>query len=73
MKVWALWSSRVDPYSAHDLIELFTYRYDAEAVKAGLIGKPRVPLPVRGADHLFGVWADDEDFPDLYVRPIEVH
>ena len=66
MRVWALWSSRVDPYSAHELIALFTYRYDADAVKAGLIGKPRC------RDRLFGVWVDDEDFPDLYVRPLEV-
>jgi hypothetical protein len=65
VKVWALWSSRVDVGSEHELIQVFTYRADADAVKAGLIGKPRyrdMRLP----------WEDDEDFPDLYVRPIEV-
>jgi len=66
MRVWALWSSRVDPYSAHELVDLFTYRSDADAVKAGLIGKPRY----RGS---LVLWGDDEDFPDLYVRPLDVH
>jgi hypothetical protein len=65
--IWALWSSRVDPYSEPELIQLFRYRYDADLVKSGLIGKP------RKRDHLFGVWQDDEDFPDLYVRPVELH
>lgn len=66
MKVWALWSSRVDTYSAHELIDLFTSGEVAERVRDALIGKPRyrdLGLP----------WEDDEDFPDLYVRPIEVH
>lgn len=67
MKVWALWSSRVDPYSAHDLVELFADEETAARVRAELIGR------LRARDHLFGVWVDDEDFPDLYVRPIEVH
>lgn len=66
MKVWALWSSRVDPYSAHELVELFVLREDAEAAKEGLIGKPRFQ------PDLFGVWEDDEDFPDLYVRPLDL-
>lgn len=65
MKVWALWSSRVDPYSAPDLVEVFADEATAERVRAELIGKP----------HSHGMrwpWEDDEDFPDLYVRPLEV-
>jgi hypothetical protein len=65
-KVWALWSSRVDPYSEHELVGLFAAEDVAETVRANLIGKP------RNRDYLFGRWADDEDFPDLYVRPLDV-
>jgi hypothetical protein len=67
VKVWLLWSSRVDPYSAWDLIDVFADEKVAEQVKAGLIGKP------RHRDRLFGVWDDDEDFPDLVVRPHRLH
>lgn len=67
MRVWALWSSRVDPYSNHELIDLFADQAVAEAVRDGLIGKPRYPDMRRLA------WEDDEDFPDLYVLPLEVH
>lgn len=66
MNVWALWSACVDTYSAHELIALFADQAVAEAVRDGLIGKPRY----RGM-HLV-LWQDDEDFPDLYVRPLEV-
>jgi hypothetical protein len=64
--IWALWSSRVDPYSEPELMQLFRYRYDADLVKSGLIGKPR-------HRHMQALWEDDEDFPDLYVRPVELH
>jgi len=66
MKVWALWSARVDPYSHHELIDLFASQDVAEQVREGLIGKPVYP------DILFDAWKDDEDFPDLYVRPLHV-
>jgi hypothetical protein len=66
MRAWALWSSRVDPYSAHELVELFAQQEVAEAVRAGLIGKPRYP----GTRVL--AWEDDEDFPDLYIRSVEI-
>lgn len=65
VKVWALWSSRVDTYSAHELIGLFAEQETAEQVRDALVGKPRsrdLGLP----------WEDDEDFPDLYVRPLEI-
>lgn len=67
MKVWALWSACVDPYSAHELIGLFARREDAELVKDGLIGNPRVP------GYATLLWEDDEDFPDLYVQPHDLH
>jgi hypothetical protein len=66
MKVWALWSSRVNPYSAHELIDLFVLQEEAERVKAELIGKPSH----QGLSGL--LWGDDEDFPDLYVRPLDL-
>lgn len=62
---WALWSSRVEMYSEPDLIEVFAKKETAEAARVGLIGKPRY----RGSGVL---WEDDEDFPDLYVRPLEI-
>lgn len=65
MKVWGLFSSRVDTYSSHDLLDLFTQQAVAEAVRDGLTGMPVQP-------GLSSVWEDDEDFPDLYVRPMEV-
>lgn len=63
--VWALWSSRVEMYSSHELIEVFADQETAEAARVGLIGKPRY----RGSGVL---WEDDEDFPDLYVRTLEI-
>lgn len=67
MKVWALWSSRVDPYSEHELVAVFAQEATAEAVKAGLIGLPTVP-----GYGMRLLWKDDEDFPDLYVRPVDL-
>jgi hypothetical protein len=67
VKAWALWSARVDMYSEPELIEVFTCRADADAVRDALVGKQRDAI-----SRLFGVWGDDEDFPDLYVRPIEI-
>lgn len=67
MKVWVLWSSRVDFYSDHEVVALFRSRKLAETVRAGLIGKQCN----RGMAGL--CWEDDEDFPDLYVRPHRVH
>jgi hypothetical protein len=67
VKIWGLWSSRVDMYSEPELLGLFADRADAERTKAGLIGHPKA----RGL--LYPVWEDDEDFPDLYVREMELH
>ena len=67
MKIWALWSSRVDPYSNHELMQLFTSQEVAEQVRAELVGK--LMYPTLG----YLIWQDDEDFPDLYVRPVELH
>jgi hypothetical protein len=65
VKAWGLFSSRVDLYHPHDLLELFTDEADARAVRDALIG-----LPVdRG---LSPIWEDDDEFPDLYVRPLEL-
>lgn len=68
MRAWALWSSRVDPYSPHELVELFADQDAAEQVRHGLIGKP----VHRDAWLHRWVWEDDQDFPDLYVRPLEI-
>lgn len=65
MKAWGLYSARVDTYSAPELIELFADEATAERVKAELFGKQ------RGRSY-GGLWEDDEDFPDLYVRPVVV-
>jgi hypothetical protein len=67
-RVWALWSARVEMYSEPELVALFATEAVAHAVRDGLIGKPREPN-----SRLYGVWVDDEDFPDLYVRPVEIH
>lgn len=68
MKAWGLYSSRVDPYSSHDLVELFADEATAETARANLIGKPIH----RDAWLDRWVWEDDEDFPDLLVRPLEI-
>lgn len=65
--VWALWSSRVETYSAHELICLFSSEDVADQVRDALIGKP------RDRAMLALTWEDDDDFPDLYVRPVAVH
>ena len=65
MKVWALWSARVDMYSQPELIELFADPETAETARVNLIGKQsRRDAP--------WAWQDDEDFPDLYVREVEI-
>ncbi len=69
MRAWALWSSRVDLYSPHELIEVFADQAVAEAARDGLIGKPR---DWRRLPPWKDSWEDDEDFPDLYVRPIVI-
>jgi hypothetical protein len=70
VKIWALWSSRVDPYAGWDLIELFVLHEDAEAVRAGLIGKQ---ADQRGGAYL---WHQDPDgvelFDDLHVRSLDL-
>jgi hypothetical protein len=67
VKVWALWSSCVGAYSNHELIDLFTSQEVAERVRAELVGKPRYPQ----TGYRQG-WKEDEDFPDLYVRPFDL-
>jgi len=66
MEVFGLWSARVDMYGQPELIELFADEQVAQEVKAGLIGKRRDRMI------LTWVWEDDEDFPDLFVGPLEV-
>lgn len=72
MKAWGLYSARVDPYQSHDLLDVFTDQEVAETVRVNLIGKPVDPHRPRSLDAWPTVWDDDEDFPDLYVRPLEV-
>lgn len=64
MKIWGLYSSRVDPYHDHELLEVFDSEELAETVRANLIGKQ-----ARRDMHGWN-WEDDEDFPDLLVRPL---
>lgn len=65
MKVWGLYSARVDPYHAYELIEVFADQETAEAVRDNLFNKQ--------AGRQYGwSWEDDEDFPDLLVRPLEI-
>ena len=66
MKIWGLYSARVDPYHAPELIEAFADQEVAETVRANLIGKQ-----ARRDMHGW-VWEDDEDFPDLLVRGLEL-
>lgn len=64
MKAWGLYSARVDPYNAHELIEMFASQDDAELARDNLFGK-------RVSRYLLNVvWEDDEEFPDLYVREL---
>lgn len=66
MKVWGLYSTRVDLYNSWELIELFADEATAQRTKAELIGK-RVHKKI-----LTWVWEDDEDLPDLVVRPLDI-
>lgn len=65
MKVWALYSRRVEFFSEHELIDLFASEEEANSVRSMLAGY----LAYRSGS---GKWEDDEDFPDLYVRPVEL-
>jgi hypothetical protein len=56
-RVYGLWSRLVPSCSELELIELFLLKEEAEAAKAGLISS---------------AWSDDEDFPDLYIKGMEV-
>jgi hypothetical protein len=76
MKVWALFSARVDPYSERELVALFADRAVAEAVRDGLIGNP-VWRNGPGSRVLGPTWHEDPDgdelLDDLHVRPVELH
>lgn len=67
VKVWGLYSSQVGTCSPHELLEVFAEQADAEACRDGLLGNRVSRLVVNW------VWEDDEDFPDLYVRPLDLH
>lgn len=71
MKAWGLYTSlHVDPYHRHELVEVFADEATADQAREGLIGKP---VDRTWAAHEWCLrWKDDEDFPDLYVRPIEL-
>lgn len=70
MELWAIWSSRVDPYAGWDLVQVFLDEDVARRVKAELIGKQAAQ---RGGAYL---WYEDPDgdelFNDLHVRPLVV-
>lgn len=66
--VWGLYSSVVD-YGRHELVEIFAREKDAAAARDGLIGKPIHNWPGGPSKN---VWEDDEGFPDLYVRPLDL-
>lgn len=68
MHAWALWSTRVDMYSRWELVEIFLDEETANRVRAELIGKPSAP----GVSRTGLLWNDDDDFPDLCVRSIEL-
>lgn len=65
-RAWGLWQARSGAYEPAELLEVFTDQETAETVRDNLFGKQRTRL-VRN-----WVWEDDEDLPDLYVRPIEI-
>lgn len=71
MRVWGLYSSHVDPYHEHELIDLFASQELAETVMAELIGKRRGP-----GSPAYDVWYADPDgddfFGDLHVGPLEL-
>ena len=67
--VWGLYSSVVDYGSGHELVEIFAREEAAAAARDGLIGKPIYNWPSGPGKN---VWKDDEDFPDLYVRPLDL-
>lgn len=54
-------------YSHPELIAVFAGEATANTVRDALFGLP-VGYRMPGL-----LWEDDEDFPDLYVRPLEVH
>lgn len=65
MKIWGLYSSRVDPYDSWELIELFSDEKQACMVRDLLVGKVREPgMPT------YCTWEDDggePEFNDLHV------
>lgn len=63
---WALWSTNVGVYQHYELIQVFADLETAETVRDNLFGKP-VSRTTRS-----WVWEDDEDLPDLLVRPIAI-
>lgn len=69
MKVWGLYSSRVDPYHRWELIELFTLESEARRVRDLLAGKPYDRHPFSWN------WKVDDtesDFNDLHVCWMEL-
>ena len=70
MKVWGLYSTRVDPYHSWELLAVFASQELAETVMGNLWGKP-----AKQYSGLYLWWQDPDDpeFSDLIVRPLDVH
>lgn len=64
-RAWALYKAPAGAYEPPELLEVFADQAVAEAVRDNLFGRQRSRYLRHG-------WQDDEDFPDLYVRPVEI-
>lgn len=66
MRAWALWARGFGAYDPPELIEVFDDRDTAEMVRDLLFGLRRSRTVQNW------LWEDDTEFPDLYVRPVEI-
>ncbi len=68
VKIWGLYSSRVDPYDRWELIELFSSEEQARLARDLLTGQLMDP-------NWLAVWKecpDEPEFDDLHVRALDL-
>lgn len=72
MRVWALYSTYVDPMEPPELLELFGSEEMARQALQGLTGRSRSQTAGGRSVGTWDVSYDVDELSDLYIKPLEV-